>query len=162
MKLELTLVNCFWLVVPLLVWNIAFGSKITQEAITSDAHSPAWLLGAENIFRIITFVLPLLLRMRIDDHLGKIGLAIYGIGTLIYFASWIPLMTAPQSAWSQSIAGLFAPRITPWIALLGVAFVAHSWIYGSIATVFIFFHTWHGIQNLHFDDAQREVRPEQT
>jgi hypothetical protein len=148
MKIELTLANCFWLIAPLLIWNIIFGSKITQEVITSDAHSPAWLLGAENIFRILTFFLPLLLRMRIDSNIGKIGMAIYIVGTLIYFASWIPLMTAPQSAWSQGIAGLFAPRITPWIALLGVAFVAHSWVYGLLATTFIFFHTWHGIQNL--------------
>ena len=148
MKIEFTLANCFWLIVPLLVWNIVFGSKITQEAITSDSHSPAWLLGAENLFRIITFVLPLLLRMRFDDNLGKIGLAVYIIGTLIYFASWIPLMASPQSAWSQSNIGLFAPRITPWIALLGIALVAHSWTYGVLATLFIFFHTWHGIQNL--------------
>jgi hypothetical protein len=148
MKIELTLANCFWLIVPLLAWNIVFGSKITQEAITSDAHSPMWLLGAENVFRIATFFLPILLRMRADDNLGKIGLAVYIIGTLIYFASWVPLMTASQSAWSQSVVGLFAPRITPWIALLGVALVAHSLPYGVIATVFIFFHTWHGIQNL--------------
>jgi hypothetical protein len=148
MKIELTFANCFWLIVPLLIWNIAFGSKITQEAITSDAHSPTWLLGAENVFRIATFFLPLLVQMRVDDNLGKVGLAIYIIGTLIYFASWIPLMTAPQSAWSQSVPGLFAPRLTPWIALFGVALVARSWQYGAIATVFIFFHTWHGIQNL--------------
>lgn len=148
MKIELTFANCFWLIVPLLAWNIIFGPKITQEAITSDAHSPAWLLGAENVFRILTFFLPLLLRMRVADSMGKIGLAVYMIGTLIYFASWIPLMIAPQSAWSQSIPGLFAPRLTPWIALLGVALVAHSWPYGVLATLFIFLHTWHGIQNL--------------
>lgn len=148
MKIELTLANCFWLIVPLLAWNVIFSSKITQEAITSDAHSPVWLLGAENVFRMITFVLPLLLRMRLDDTVGKVGLAIYIIGMLVYFASWIPLMTASQSAWSQSVPGLFAPRLTPWIALLGIALVAHSWQYGLLATVFIFFHTWHGIQNL--------------
>ena len=148
MKIELTFANCFWLIVPILAWNIAFGARITQEAITSDAHSPAWLLGAENVFRIATFVLPLLLRMKFGDTVGKIGLAVYIVGTLIYFASWLPLMNAPLSAWSQSIPGLFAPRLTPWIALLGVALVAHSWQYGAVATVFIFFHTWHGIQNL--------------
>jgi hypothetical protein len=148
MKFELAFANCFWLIVPILAWNIIFGSKITQEAITSDAHSPAWLLGVENLFRIATFFLPILLRMRVGDSLGKVGLGVYIIGTLIYFASWIPLMTAPQSAWSQSIPGLFAPRLTPWIALFGVALVAHSWPYGVLATLFIFFHTWHGIQNL--------------
>jgi hypothetical protein len=148
MKLELTWANCFWLIVPILVWNIIFGSKLTQEQITSDAHSPAWLLGAENLFRLVTFILPLLLRMRFDTSLGKIGLAVFIIGTLIYFASWLPLMYASQSAWSQSIPGLFAPRLTPLIALFGVAIIAESWPYGLLATIFIFFHTWHGIQNL--------------
>jgi hypothetical protein len=148
MKLELTWFNCFWLIVPLLAWNLIFGSKITQAQITSDAHSPAWLLGAENIFRLATFMLPLALRLRFDTSLGKIGLAVYLIGTLIYFASWLPLMFAPQSAWSLSLPGLFAPRLTPLIWLIGVALIANSWPSGLLAAVFIFFHTWHGIQNL--------------
>ena len=148
MKLELTWVNGFWLLLPLLAWNIIFGSKITQEKITSDAHSPVWLLGAENIFRLATFILPLFLRMKFDSNFGKIGLIFYIIGTLIYFASWLPLMFAPQSNWSQSISGLFAARLTPLIAFLGIALIAGSWSYGFLATVFIFFHTWHGIQNL--------------
>ena len=82
------------------------------------------------------------------DGREKIGLAVYLIGTLIYFASWLPLMYAPQAAWSQSIMGLFAPRLTPLVALLGVALIARSWPYGWVSTIFIFFHTWHGIQNL--------------
>jgi hypothetical protein len=148
LKLALTWFNCFWLILPLLVWNIFFGAKIIQEQITSDAHSPAWLLGAENVFRLTTFILPLLLPMQWNTNLGKIGLAVYMIGALIYFASWIPLMIAPQSTWSQSIPGLFAPRLTPLMPLIGVALLAGSWGYGALATVFIFFHTWHGIQNL--------------
>jgi len=147
MKLELTWTNGFWLMLPILAWNIVFGPKITQEAITSDAHSPAWLLGAENIFRLATFILPLLLRMDFSGRLGKIGLIVYIAGTLVYFASWLPLVYAPQSAWSQSAAGLLAPRLTPLIALLGVALIARAWPYGLLATIFIFFHTWHGIQN---------------
>jgi hypothetical protein len=147
-KFELTWANCFWFLLPILAWNLAFGAKITQEQITSDAHSPAWFLGAENIFRLVTFILPLLLRMRLDTSLGKIGLAVYIVGTLVYFASWLPLMFAPQSAWSQNLPGLFAPRLTPLIALLGIALIAQSWSYGLVSTVFIFFHTWHGIQNL--------------
>lgn len=148
MKLAWTWTNCFWLILPLLAWNLLFGAKITQDQITSDAHSPAWLLGLENVFRLATFILPLCLSMKWDGRQGKIGMTIYMIGTLIYFASWLPLMYAPQGAWSQSIMGLFAPRLTPLVALLGVALIARSWPYGWVSTIFIFFHTWHGIQNL--------------
>ena len=148
MKLELTWVNSFWLLLPLLAWNIIFGSKITQEQIISDAHSPAWLLGAENVFRLITFILPLFLRMKFDTNFGKIGLTVYIIGTLIYFVSWLPLILAPGSAWSTSPAGLLAPRLTPFLSFLGIALIGRSWPFGTIAAMFIFFHTWHGIQNL--------------
>jgi hypothetical protein len=152
MNLALTWANCFWLLLPILAWNIIFGAKITQEQITSDAHSPAWLLGAENIFRLAAFILPLFLPLPRgadwQSALPKISLAVYVIGVLVYFASWLPLMIAPQSAWSQSIPGLFAPRLTPLIWLAGVALVANSWPYGLLATIFIFFHTWHGAQNL--------------
>jgi hypothetical protein len=75
-------------------------------------------------------------------------LEVYIIGVLVYFVSWLPPMYAPQSSWSLSIPGLFAPRLTPLIALLGIALIAGSRPYGLLAIIFIFFHTWHGMQNL--------------
>jgi hypothetical protein len=148
MNLEWTVFNGFWFLIPILAWNLVFASKITQEEINSDAYSPAWLLGAENIFRMISFVLPLVLAVKLESGLGQIGLGVYGAGCVVYFASWVPLMRAPQSAWSESIPGLFAPRLTPYAALLGIALMTQSWLYGILAGIFIFLHTWHGVQNL--------------
>jgi len=148
MKLELRLLNCFWLMIPLLAWNLALGPRITQEQITSDSHSPAWLLNCENITRILVFALPLLLPLQWKETWSKAGLAIYLIGTLVYFASWLPLLLAPGSTWSQSAAGLLAPRLTPFLPFLGIALIGQSWPYGLVSAVFIFLHTWHGIQNL--------------
>jgi len=147
-KLELRLLNGFLLLLPLLAWNLALGSRLTQEAITSDAHSPKWLLVAESMARILVFVFPLLLPIQLKDAWSKAGLAIYCLGTLIYFGSWLPLLLAPDSAWSQSAAGLLAPRLTPFLPFLGIALVCNAWPYGVLSAVFIFFHTWHGIQNL--------------
>jgi hypothetical protein len=147
-KLELRLLNGFLLLLPLLAWNLALGSRLAQAAITSDAHSPKWLLGAENIARLLVFVFPLLLPIQLKDAWNKAGLAVYGLGTLIYFASWLPLLLSPDSAWSQSAAGLLAPRVTPFLSFLGIALLCNAWPYGAISVVFIFFHTWHGIQNL--------------
>jgi hypothetical protein len=148
MKLELRLLNGFLLILPLLAWNLALGSHLTQEAINSNAHSPGWLLVAENITRVLIFIFPLLLPIQLKDAWSKSGLVVYCIGTLIYFASWSPLLLAPESAWSQSTAGLLAPRVTPFLSFLGIALVCNAWPYAVISAVFIFIHTWHGIQNL--------------
>jgi hypothetical protein len=152
MKLELTWLNCLWLIVPLLAWNVALGPRIKQEAITSDAHSPKWLLMAESVVRVLVFALPVLMVLpgRADwlSALPRAGLIVYVLGTLVYFASWLPLLFAPVSAWSNSPAGLLAPRLTPFLSFLGIALLGGSWIYGVIAAGFIWLHTWHGVQNL--------------
>jgi hypothetical protein len=148
MKIDLTLSNCFWLMLPLLAWNLVLGPRITQPAITSDARSPKWLLVAENLTRILVFALPLIIPLQARDIWGKSGLAVYSIGTLVYFTSWMPLLLAPDSAWSNSPAGLLAPRLTPLLSFLGIALIGQTWPYGLVAAVFIFFHIWHGIQNL--------------
>jgi len=148
MKLELRLLNGILLLLPLLAWNLVLGPRLANEKITSDAHSPQWLLMAENITRIIVFALPLFLPLEFQGAWNKTGLAVYIIGTLIYFASWLPLMLAPNSDWSQSTAGLLAPRLTPFLSFLGISLVCNAWPYALISAVFIFLHTWHGIQNL--------------
>jgi hypothetical protein len=58
MKMELSVANCFWLILPLLAWNIILGPRVRDTRITSDAHSPKWLLMAENAARILVFGLP--------------------------------------------------------------------------------------------------------
>ncbi len=148
MQIKLTWLNGFWLMLPLLIWNLIYAPKITDPRITSDAHSPAWLLTAENITRVAVFILPLLLPLQLKEPLSKAGLTVYIVGTLIYFASWLPLLYAPGSAWSNNIAGLLAPRLTPLLPFLGIALTGQSWQYGILATAFVLFHTWHGVQNL--------------
>jgi hypothetical protein len=136
------------LILPLLAWNVILGPRITDPRVTSDARSPRWLLWAENVTRIAVFVLPLFFPLQWVDTADRIGLAVYIAGTLVYFASWLPLMFAPGSAWNSSAPGLLAPRLTPFLSFLGIALIGGSWLYGLISAVFIFFHTWHGIQNL--------------
>lgn len=148
MKLDIRLLNCLWLMLPLLIWNIILGPRIIETRITSDNYSPKWLLIGENIVRIFVFLLPLLLPMQINNVTSKAGVWIYIFGTLIYFATWLPFLLAPHSAWSNSPVGLLAPRLTPFLAFLGVALIGHSWLYGIVAALFILLHTWHGIQNL--------------
>ena len=152
MKFELRWLNCFLLILPLLAWNIFLGPKISDPRITSDAHSPQWLLIAENVARIVVFALPLLMPLPRGEEwqsvLPRVGLIVYLLGTLVYFASWLPLLLAPASAWSNSLPGLLAPRLTPFLSFLGIALLAGNWPYGAVSAIFILFHTWHGAQNL--------------
>lgn len=148
MRIEFRLLNCFLLMLPLLLWNIILGPRLTDPRVASDSHSPAWILIAENITRLGVFVLPLLIPLQLKGLSSKAGMAVYAIGTLIYFASWLPFLLAPGSAWSNSTPGLLAPRLTPFLAFLGIALIGQSWAYGALAAVFIFLHTWHGVQNL--------------
>ncbi|MBC8505100.1 MAG: hypothetical protein ISR58_18235 [Anaerolineales bacterium] len=148
MKFELRLLNCLWLLIPLLIWNIILGPKLNDPRLTADINSPAWQLIAENASRILVFALPLIIPMQLKDSMSKAGLIVYGIGTLIYFSTWLPLMLAPQSAWSLSAVGALAPFVTPLAVFMGIALIGHSWLYAVISLVFIFLHTFHGIQNL--------------
>ncbi|MGD0879283.1 MAG: hypothetical protein ABSA01_14225 [Anaerolineales bacterium] len=152
MKMELTLLNCLWLILPLLAWNLILGPSINDPHVTSDAHSPPWLLIAENVPRILVFALPVLTPLLHGSDwlstLPKAGMAVYIIGTLVYFCSCLPLLLAPASTWSNSPAGLLDPRLTPYLSFLGIAQLGGSRLYGCISAVFIFFHTWHGMQNL--------------
>ena len=119
-----------------------------MEKVISDANSPAWLLAAENITRIIVFAFPLVLPLRIQDTVSKTGLVIFVIGTIIYFVTWIPLIWMPDSIWSQNNMGLLAPRLTPLLPFLGIAMIGHSVPYAGFSILFIILHIWHGIQNL--------------
>ena len=113
MQLKLAWLNCFLLILPLLAWNIFLGPKITDHRITSDAHSPKWLLFAENISAHSCLCLSLLIPLQIKDAWSKAGLGIYSIGTLVYFASWLPLIFAPLSAWSNSRCRSAGPTPDP-------------------------------------------------
>ncbi len=148
MKFKLRWLNCFWLMVPLLAWNIVLAPAIILEKVISDANSPAWLLTAEGITRIIVFFFPLLLAFQFRDVSGKTGLVVYFLGTILYFASWVPLIWMPASAWSASTVGLLAPRLTPILPFLGIALIGRSAPYAIFSILFIALHTWHGIQNL--------------
>lgn len=140
--------NCFWLMLPLLAWNIILAPEITAEKIIADTNSPVWLLVAENLTRVLVFALPLLLPLQMHDKYSKVGLAMYLLGTFLYFASWMPLVWLPEFAWSQSAIGLLAPRLTPFLPFLGIALIGRSMPYAAVSALFIFLHTWHGIQNL--------------
>jgi hypothetical protein len=109
---RLQLLNCFWLLLPIFAWNAIFASRLPQEGFKSDIGVPRPILWAENSLRIVVFLWALFLPLRWQDPQSRAGLALYGLGVLLYFASWLPLIYSSEAAWSKSAAGLLAPAYT--------------------------------------------------
>lgn len=90
--------------------------------------------------------------LRVSTSLQKKGLVLYVIGTVVYFASWLLLILAPESAWSRSAIGFAAPAFTPALWLLGIGLIGDSlyfnvpykrWMFIVVAAVFLILHNTH-------------------
>ncbi len=148
--------NGYMPLIPIFAWNILFASALPPAYAPASFNKgiPFLILAGENIFRTIIFALPLFFSLNIKTPIGKKGLILYCVGTVLYFASWLALMFAPDSAWSTSILGFAAPAYTPILWLAGIAMMAESyyfklkyskWHYLIPAIAFSVFHVTHSV-----------------
>jgi hypothetical protein len=137
--------NCLWLLAPILVWNAVFGARLPQPGFKSDAGVPRPILLAEQALRVAAFAWPLFLPLRWETPAQRAGVALYAVGALIYFASWLPLVYAPESAWSRSAAGLLGPAYTPLLWMWGIALIGGAWPYALVAAAFVAVHMYHNV-----------------
>ncbi|MEI1279606.1 hypothetical protein V6Z05_14855 [Leptospira venezuelensis] len=98
---------------------------------------PVYVLFGENIFRTIIFILPLFLKYDLAFDKVKIGLITYGIGSCLYYLSWVILIFLPSGNWSLSLIGFIAPAYTPIIWLIGISFIANKYYFN------ILYSKWH-------------------
>lgn len=146
--------SCGLLLIPALVWNVALADDLppafSAPAFWSDI--PTFLGIAENVTRTAVIALPFLMPLEFATPVQRQGLAFFAVGTLVYFASWLPLIYWPSSAWSASAAGFMAPAYTPLVWLLGVAMMGRRlfwgrfyrwWFYLAIAALFLGTHVLH-------------------
>jgi uncharacterized membrane protein len=150
------LVNCLLLLLPIMAWNLIFASQLpwaySEEVFSKNI--PFFITSGENIFRLIVFILPVLMPLKIETQNQKVGLWLYIIGTAIYFLSWLAQMYFPQSVWSLSAWGFLAPAYTPLIWLVGIGLIGgtlyfsspyQSWMYIVLSIIFIGFHLSHAM-----------------
>jgi hypothetical protein len=137
--LQTIIANGYIPVIPILVWNIVFVNKMPPafEPKSYNANIPLPLRVGETFFRIVIFTLPIFLQTNITTNIGKWGLVLFISGTSLYFASWLFLMLAPHSKWSNSIIGFTAPVFTPILWLIGLSWMFHSWYFNFP------YHFWH-------------------
>ena len=146
--------NSFILLLPIFIWNIllidhlpiAFAEPIFTHRI------PSVLLYSENITRIIVFILPLFMQFSSRSRGQKIGFSLYIGGVVIYFSSWIALIIAPNTWWSNSHVGFMAPAYSTLIWFIGIGMVDKKRFpkskiinqsYIIVSTVFVILHTIH-------------------
>ena len=151
---RLVLSNGFIPFLPVFIWNLLFTSKLPfpYNRPEFDSAAPKLVLILESILRLAVFLMPLGFSIDVSAGRGRIGLWIYLIGILVYFASWVPLMRTPHSVWSRSLMGFCAPAFTPLIWLVGIALMPHSWYFSDAYSpwqylipvfLFILFHLTH-------------------
>ena len=123
--------NGYIAIIPILVWNLLFTSKLppayTLELFNSNI--PLAIIIGENLFRAIIFLLPLFFRLNITSTLDKKGLITFSLGVVLYFSSWLMLIYAPNSGWSNSIWGFTAPAYTPIIWLIGLSLMVDTYYF---------------------------------
>jgi hypothetical protein len=137
--------SCFWLMIPILAWNGVFMEKLAHPAFQADENVPGWVLIFENILRIGIMAWPLFLKMGSKTTLHRWGWVLYGVGLVLYFGSWFPLMNAPQSIWSNHLLGFTAPATLPLLWLLGIGLIGGSWPYMILSLLFVSVHAGHWV-----------------
>lgn len=148
------LLNCGLLTIPILAWNVAFTRFLPSTLAPGEflRDIPGVIVTGENVSRTLVSVLPFFMPLREDTRRRRQGLAWFGIGVSVYFASWLALILLPASRWSTSAAGLLAPAYTPivWLGALGmlgprIVFPIYwrPWLYWLLALAFLSFHVTH-------------------
>jgi len=148
--------NGYIVILPILIWNIILTSKLPSayDQKLFNSNIPFTIIIGENIFRSIIFLLPLFFRLNISSSINKMGVITFTSGVALYISSWLMLIYAQNSGWSNSVLGFTAPAYTPIIWLIGLSLLVESyyfkWVYSkwhyilpSIA--FTIFHVSHTV-----------------
>jgi hypothetical protein len=130
--------SCGWLLAPAILWNIALSKRLPPAFQPSVFWNniPRPLGLAENTLRIAVFALPFFMPLELAATAATPALAVFALGNLLYFSSWLALMANPDSRWSKSALGFAAPSYTPVIWLLGISLLGQKLYWGT------FYHWW--------------------
>lgn len=148
--------NGYITIIPILLWNIIFFSKLPNlyDPQYFNSNIPLFISICENFFRAIIFILPLFFKIQLNNLIGKVGGIIYIIGSIFYYSSWLLLIYAPNLQWCKSIFGFTAPAYTIIIWLIGISLMADSyyfkisfskWHFILPSLGMLFFHVYHTI-----------------
>jgi hypothetical protein len=150
------LVTCGLLLLPVFIWNAALMGSLPPVYLPDEywRNIPDVLGSAENLMRSLILTIPFLMPLSVSSSRQRIGMGIFIAGNLVYFASWIALILAPDSIWSHSAIGFLASAYTPLIWFFGLALLSHRlfwgnfyrwWMYFVLCCVFLAVHITHAV-----------------
>jgi len=147
--------NGFWLMLPSFLLLFLLAGKLPPafqpEVFWQDI--PQVISLPENLLRVLVFALPAFMPLRFGHGQPRLGWWLYLLGTVLYVASWLALILAPESDWSLSAYGFLAPAYTPLVWLGGIGLIGgrlfwpnlpfRPWMYFMLVIVFLGFHIAH-------------------
>jgi hypothetical protein len=142
--------SCFWFFVPVIIFNIIF-TKYLPEYYLKKINHP--IVTIETIARIMTIVFSVIMAIKLDNKIGKIGLVVYSFGILIYFCSYFIVMKIPAISFHNNLIVLLAPYWTSALWLIGIGLLGnklsinihyHYIVYLLISIAFAIIHSIHG------------------
>jgi hypothetical protein len=111
------------------------------------------IVAMETVARIITIVFSVVMAIKLDNKIGKIGLIVYIVGVLVYFCSYFIAIKIPAITFHNNFVILLAPYWTSVLWLIGIGLLGnklfinipyHYNAYLLISIVFAIIHSIHG------------------
>jgi len=142
--------NCFWLFIPVIIFNIIF-TKYLPEFFLRNINHPIVIM--ETVAKIVTIAFSLIMAIKLDNKIGKIGFIVYIIGILIYFCSYFIVIKIQANSYNNNLLVLLAPYWTSALWLIGIGFIGnelllnipyHNFVYVIVSIVFVVIHSIHG------------------
>ena len=142
--------NCFWVFIPIIIFNIIFTKHLPEFYLKKINHP---IVTIETIARIITIAFSVIMAIRLDNKIGKVGLIVYIIVVLIYFFSYFMVIKIPVISFRNNFIVLLAPYWTSVLWLIGIGLLGnklfinipyHYAAYILISIVFAVIHSIHG------------------
>lgn len=133
MKTTLTTIfkNGIWLTFPPLLFSLSLMGQL-PEALTPAVFNkdiPDGLVMGENIARIFVFGMPLFFSVGLSTKNQKRGVILYLVGIVLYYLSYLLLIFAPDSTWSNSLVGFTAPAYTNFFWMVGLGLLGENFYF---------------------------------
>lgn len=136
------LTNSYWYLVPILIFNIIYASKLTAVGYLNEPVDIGMMGVVELILRIAMFALPLMIFIDYNKANLKWHLLLYAVGTLLYFASWLLIIYLPSNTFVQTWWVQLAPAYLPITFFVALALMGKKtgWFI-PVSAAFIVVHT---------------------